>query len=92
MALSLFLGKPSSRFLSNIIVQLSEKGAIGDTSNVPESELSPIHHDPSNPGPTPENHNNHRGISNSHKYGGRNSSHKDSGSKSVEGLQLPGKR
>ena len=75
-----------------IIVQLTEKGAIGDTSNIPESGLSPVHHDPSNPDPTPENHNNHRGMSNSHKYQGRSSSHKDSGNKLVEALQLPGER
>jgi hypothetical protein len=77
-----------------IIVQLTEKGAIGDTSNVPESGLSPVHHDPSNPGPTPENHDNHnhRGMSNSHKYQGRSSSYKDSGNKLVEALQLPGER
>jgi hypothetical protein len=66
-----------------IIVQLTEKGAIGDTSNIPESGLSPVHHNPSNPDPTPENHNNYRGMSNSHK---------DSGNKLVEALQLSGER
>ena len=91
-----------------IIVELTERGAIGDTSNVPESGLSPVHHDPSNPDPksglspihhnpsnpdpTPENHNNHRGMSSSHKYQGRCSSNKDSGHKLVEALQLPGER
>ena len=75
-----------------IIVQLTEKGAIGDTSNVPESGLSPVHHNPSNQDPMPENHDNHRGMSNSHKGRGRSSSHKDSGNKLVEALQLPGER
>ena len=65
-------------------MQFTEKGAIDDISNDPESGLSPIHHDPSNPDPTPESHNSHRGMSNSHK---------DSGSKLVEAsLQLPGVR
>jgi hypothetical protein len=73
-------------------VQLTEKGAIGDTSNDPESGLSPIHHDPGNPDPTSENHNNHRGMSNSHKYQGRSSSHKDRGNKLGEALQPPGER
>jgi hypothetical protein len=62
-------------------VQFTEKGAIDDTSNDPESGLSPIHDDPSDPDPTPENHNNHRGMSNTHK---------GSGNKLVEALQLPG--
>jgi hypothetical protein len=78
--------------ITSLIVQLTEKGAIGDTSNFPESGFSPIHHDPSSPDPTPENHDNHRGMSNTHKYQGRSSSHKDSGNKLVEALQLPGER
>jgi hypothetical protein len=73
-------------------VQLTEKGAIGDTSNDPEPGLSPVHHDPSNPDPTPEDHNNHRDMSNSDKDRDKSSSHKDSGNKLVEALQLPGKR
>ena len=70
----------------------NRKDAICDTSNIPESGLSPIHHDPSSQDPTPENHDNHRGMSNTHKYQGRSSSHKDSGNKLVEALQLPGER
>ena len=59
-------------------MQLTEKGAIGNTSN--DADTS---NDPSNAVPTPEDHNNHRGMS---------SSHKDSGNKLVEALHLPGER
>ena len=72
-------------------MQLTEKGAIGDTSsdadttNDPDASNDPdISNDPSNPVPTPED-NNHRGMSNSH-------SHKDSGNKLMEALHLPAER
>jgi len=68
-------------------VQLTEKGAIGNTSN--DADTS---NDPSNAVPTPEDHNNHRGMSNSHKDRDKSSSHKDSGNKLVEALHLPGER
>jgi hypothetical protein len=55
---------------------LIEKGVIGDTL-----------HDPRDPDPTPEDHNNDRGRSNSHKDRGR-SSNKDRGNKLGEMVQL----
>ena len=76
--------------VTSFIAQLIEKGAIGDTSSISESRLSPIHHNPSNPDPTPENRNNHRGMGNSHKGQGRSSTHKDSSNKQVVALQLLG--
>jgi hypothetical protein len=67
--------------VTSFILQLTEKGAIDDTSNIREFGFSPVHHNPSNPDPTPEDHNNHRGMGNSRKYKGRSSTHKDSGNK-----------
>ena len=56
-----------------------EKGATGDTSNNPDTPDNPdISHDPSNPVPTPEEHNTRRGMSNIHK---------DLGNKRAEALQ-----
>ena len=50
MALPLFQGKPPPRFLSNVIVQLTEKGVIGDIphdpgNSAPEDHDNPLHHD-----------------------------------------------
>jgi hypothetical protein len=79
------------------IVQLTDKGVIGDTSHAPrnpgpENHNNPVRHDPSNPDPTPEDHNNHRDMSNSDKDRDKGNSHKDSGNKLGDAFQLPGKR
>jgi hypothetical protein len=72
--------------IRHYIVQLTERGVIGDTPHNPgnsdlENHNNFVHHNPSNP--DPENHNNHRGMS---------SSHKNRCNKLGEMLRLPGKR
>jgi len=77
--------------LHHNLVQLPEKGVIGDTSHAPrnpdpENHNNPVHHNPSNPDPAPGDHNNDRDMSNTHKDRDKSSSHKDSGNKLVEAL------
>ncbi len=82
MAMSLFWKDFVNTSSSTLTGHLAEKGAIGDTTYDPGGHNT-VHHDPSNPDPTPGGRKNGKGMNNSHT---------DRRSRPVEAFQLPAER